>query len=190
MRSGLEGANQDRCRRPSTAAQHMPSARQLGQDGHALVARERGPIPHLVCRPMASDADAGSRMDDADLFARTIRLVSFPGRVGQAALSNSDNRSSAPCKMMDAAILSTTSRRRLLEMSAAMSDLSASTVESRSSQRPTGAFETDARFDANARADWQLGPSEPSMLRGSPTIYPPASRPSAISRMLAASFLN
>src|SRR5579871_4242131 len=94
------------------------------------------------------------------------------------------SRSSAPCRMYPAAILSTTSPRRLREASASSSVRVTAAVENRSSHIRMGSCERAEKLRAKARADCADGPSDPSMLSGRPTTSPPT----CWAKMIASSF--
>src|SRR6185437_2877115 len=101
------------------------------------------------------------------------------------------SRSSTPCRMYAAAILSTTSLRRLRDASASMRVRVTAAVDSRSSHNRIGrAGARAAKLRAKARADCADGPSLPSMLSGRPTTIPPTPCAATIASSLAASAVN
>src|SRR6516164_1506357 len=71
--------------------------------------------------------------------------------------------------------------------SAAMRARSTAAVDSRSSHNAIGSSVNRARLRAKARVDWARGPSEPSMLTGSPSTRPAARRSAASANMRCAS---
>ena len=99
-------------------------------------------------------------------------------------------RSSAPCRMMAAASLSTTSALRLRLVSASSSVRSAAAVESRSSHKSTGSGLRAFRFRAKARVACTRGPIVPSRLIGSPRTKPVMACSRACRSNSAASSLN
>lgn len=101
------------------------------------------------------------------------------------------SRSSAPCRIHAAARLSTTrARRARLEFASSMRTRFTAAVESRSSQKAMGRSWRLNRRLAKARADWQRGPSVPSILIGNPMIIPSAARLCIRLRRVSRSFVN
>ena len=84
-------------------AEKMFAARKFAEQGNALVVAEFGPHPDLLLCSVATDADAGERMDGADAETRAVRLQAFPGLVVHLDTSWKAILSKAPCRMIEAA---------------------------------------------------------------------------------------
>ena len=155
-----------------TLTEKGKTLRQARADDSRRKSRRRWGARRRISRPCARNCrrirtalleDAGGKTaaDKAAPSSLRRRLLTRP-------CPSRRSRSSAPCRIKAAAILSTTSARLARETSCSISERVTAAVESRSSQKTQGRSESGSKLRTKARVACARGPSDPSMLSGRP----------------------